>query len=57
MADHKADQNDDKKETEPRPGNSGGNSGAGRSGKEGMGSEKPGDGQGYGSQKPGQPRQ
>lgn len=35
---------------------SGGKSGAGKSGKEGMGSEKPGDGQGYGSQKPGQPR-
>ena len=32
---------------------SGGNMGAGRSGKEGMGSEKPSDEQGMGSQKPG----
>lgn len=32
---------------------SGGNMGAGRSGKEGMGSEKPSDEEGMGSQKPG----
>ena len=31
----------------------GGNMGAGKSGKEGMGSEKPSDGRGLGSQKPG----
>ena len=43
-----------KKRDTPREADSGGNSGAGKSGKEGMGSEKPGDG--LGSQKPGQPR-
>jgi hypothetical protein len=41
------DQKDDKrtgskKQEKPRDGNSGGNMGAGRSGKEGMGSQKPG---------------
>ena len=34
-------------------GKSGGNMGAGKSGKEGMGSEKPSDEEGMGSQKPG----
>ena len=34
-------------------GTSGGHMGAGKSGKEGMGSEKPSDGEGMGSQKPG----
>jgi hypothetical protein len=34
-------------------GRSGGNMGAGRSGKEGMGSEKPSEAKGMGSQKPG----
>ncbi len=34
-------------------GSSGGNMGAGKSGKEGMGSEKPSDEEGMGSQKPG----
>ena len=34
-------------------GKSGGNMGAGKSGKEGMGSEKPSDAEGMGSQKPG----
>ena len=34
-------------------GKSGGNAGAGKSGKEGMGSEKPSDEAGMGSQKPG----
>ena len=34
-------------------GKSGGNAGAGRSGKEGMGSEKPSEEKGMGSQKPG----
>jgi hypothetical protein len=57
MADQKDDKKaNDKKKEKPRSGNSGGNMGAGRSGKEGMGSEKPGDGPGVGSQKPGQPR-
>ena len=45
-----------KKQDPPRKADSGGNMGAGRSGKEGMGSEKPSDGPGLGSQKPGQPR-
>ncbi len=36
-------------------GKSGGNAGAGRSGKEDMGSEKPSDGAGLGSNKPGKP--
>ena len=45
-----------KKQDTPRKATSGGNAGAGRSGKEGMGTEKPGDGRGVGSQKPGQPR-
>ena len=45
-----------KKQDPPRDANSGGNAGAGKSGKEGMGSEKPSDGPGLGSQKPGQPR-
>jgi hypothetical protein len=45
-----------KKRNTPREADSGGNMGAGKSGKEGMGSEKPGDGPGLGSQKPGQPR-
>jgi hypothetical protein len=45
-----------KKQDTPREADSGGNAGAGKSGKEGMGSEKPGDGAGHGSQKPGQPR-
>lgn len=40
----------------PRDADSGGNMGAGKSGKEGMGSEKPSDGPGLGSQKPGQPQ-
>ena len=57
MADQKHDPgNDQKKQEQPRDGGSGGNMGAGRSGKEGMGSEKPSDGSGAGSQKPGQPR-
>lgn len=43
-----------KKQDVPREADSGGNSGAGKSGKEGMGSEKPNSG--LGSQKPGQPR-
>jgi len=52
------DQEVEKKEKQdpPREANSGGNAGAGKSGKEGMGSEKPSDGPGLGSQKPGQPR-
>lgn len=45
-----ADDQDAKKD---KGGASGGNMGAGKSGKEGMGSEKPTDGQGKGSQKPG----
>jgi hypothetical protein len=45
-----------KKQVKPRKADSGGNMGAGRSGKEGMGSEKPSDEPGLGSQKPGQPR-
>ena len=45
---------DKKKPGTPREADSGGNSGAGKSGKEGMGSEKPNDN--LGSQKPGQPR-
>jgi hypothetical protein len=46
-----------KKQEPPRQGNSGGNMGAGRSGKEGMGGEKPtSDAPGLGSHKPGQPR-
>ena len=45
-----------KKQDTPRDADSGGNMGAGKSGKEGMGSEKPSDGPGRGSQKPGQPR-
>ena len=45
-----------KKQNTPREADSGGNMGAGKSGKEGMGSEKPGDGPGLGSQKPGQSR-
>ena len=45
-----------KKQDPPREADSGGNMGAGKSGKEGMGSEKPSDGSGAGSQKPGQPR-
>lgn len=44
-----SDQND---EQASGYGTSGGNAGAGRSGKEGMGSEKPSDGTGMGSQKP-----
>ena len=56
MADEKRDVgNDQKKQEQPRDGSSGGNMGAGRSGKEGMGSEKPSDGPGVGSKKPGQP--
>ena len=46
----------EKKQDKPREADSGGNMGAGQSGKEGMGSEKPSDGPGLGSQKPGQPR-
>ena len=45
-----------RKQGTPREADSGGNMGAGKSGKEGMGSEKPSDGPGLGSQKPGQPR-
>jgi hypothetical protein len=45
-----------KKQPTPDTSDSGGNMGAGKSGKEGMGSEKPSDGPGLGSQKPGQPR-
>ena len=45
-----------KKQDTPREADSGGNMGAGKSGKEGMGCEKPSDGPGLGSQKPGQPR-
>ena len=45
-----------KKQDTPRKADSGGNMGAGKSGKEGMGSEKPSDETGLGSQKPGQPR-
>jgi hypothetical protein len=49
------DQDVDKKKQDPsRDADSGGNMGAGKSGKEGMGSEKPSDGPGLGSQKPGQ---
>ena len=44
------------KKDQPRDADSGGNAGAGKSGKEGMGSEKPSDDPGLGSQKPGQPR-
>lgn len=50
------DQEEKKPKDTTRDGNSGGNAGAGKSGKEGMGSEKPTDGPGIGSQKPGQPR-
>ena len=56
MADKQDDKADDKQKNKERPGGSGGNAGAGRSGKEGMGSEKPTDGAGVGSQTPGQPR-
>ncbi len=52
---HPAKQDERKTDEHPK-GNSGGNAGAGRSGKEGMGGEKPSDGQGAGSQTPGQPR-
>jgi hypothetical protein len=45
-----------KKPNTPREADSGGNTGAGKSGKEGMGSEKPSDEPGVGSQTPGQPR-
>jgi hypothetical protein len=45
-----------KKQDKPREADSGGNAGAGKSGKEGMGSEKPSDDPREGSQKPGQPR-
>ena len=48
---------ENEKKDPPREADSGGNMGAaGKSGKEGMGSEKPSDGPGLGSQKPGQPR-
>jgi len=47
---------DNPKKDQGREGDSGGNAGAGKSGKEGMGTEKPTDGAGVGSQKPGQPR-
>jgi hypothetical protein len=49
---------EEKKQDTPRAreADSGGNMGAGKSGKEGMGSEKPSDGPGFGSRKPGQPR-
>jgi hypothetical protein len=50
------DRDTEKKQDTRRKPNSGGNVGAGKSGKEGMGSEKPSDGPGFGSQKPGQPR-
>jgi hypothetical protein len=51
------DKDDEKKKQDPpRQADSGGNAGAGKSGKEGMGSEKPSDAPGMGSQKPGQPR-
>ncbi len=57
MEEPMADKNEDNKKQNPaREGNSGGNAGAGKSGKEGMGAEKPTDGPGVGSQKPGQPR-
>ena len=45
---------DAKEKKQPPEADSGGNMGAGKSGKEGMGSEKPSDGSGLGSQKPGQ---
>jgi hypothetical protein len=45
-----------KKQPTARKADSGGNMGAGKSGKEGMGNEKPSDEPGLGSQKPGQPR-
>jgi hypothetical protein len=45
-----------KKPHTPREADSGGNMGAGKSGKEGMGTEKPSDNPPHGSQKPGQPR-
>ena len=45
-----------KKQDPPRKADSGGNMGAGKSGKEGLGSEKPSDDPGLGSQKPGQPK-
>jgi hypothetical protein len=51
-----ADKTGKEKPDVPRKASSGGNAGAGKSGKEGMGTEKPGDGPGAGSQKPGQPR-
>lgn len=41
-----------KKQDTPRKADSGGNMGAGKSGKEGLGSEKPSDDPGLGSQKP-----
>ena len=44
------------KKDPPHDADSGGNMGAGKSGKEGMGTEKPSDGPGLGSQKPGRPR-
>lgn len=47
---------DKKKQVKPRKADSGENMGAGKSGKEGMGSEKPSDDPGFGSQKPGQPK-
>jgi hypothetical protein len=55
MADQEAE-NEKKKQDTPREADSGGNMGAGKSGKEGMGTEKPSGGPGLGSQKPGQPR-
>jgi hypothetical protein len=57
MPDQHVDKKKDKKKQDPpRKADSGGNMGAGRSGKEGMGSEKPSDDPALGSQKPGQPR-
>ncbi len=53
MADQKDQAKDKKRREEHDKPSSGGNAGAGRSGKEGMGSEKPSDEEGMGSQKPG----
>ena len=51
------DQNVEKKTQDTsQKADSGGNMGAGRSGKESMGSEKPSNDPGLGSQKPGQPK-
>ena len=53
MADKRDNAQDRKKDDDATSQGSGGNAGAGKSGKEGMGSEKPSDDEGLGSQKPG----